>query len=45
MVVAVPAAMGLLIRRSWRLETARAAQGRGFRPAGKLRWSDEDSPD
>lgn len=44
MVVAVPTAMALLIRRSWKLEAERAAEGRGFRPAGKLRWSDEESP-
>jgi hypothetical protein len=38
MVVLIPTGFALLLWHSYRSEAARARNGEGFQPAGKLRW-------
>jgi hypothetical protein len=38
MVVLLVVGFGAVVWRSYRLDSARRAQGGGFRPEGKLRW-------
>jgi hypothetical protein len=40
----LPAVFGLVLWLSYRTNRRREADGGGFRPEGKIRWSDDGAP-